>query len=188
MAATRSSTLLPKLNPKANKSDPFEISGRSIAPTIFPLSKSPDNVSKSLTIPIKDSLKISINNSDTELSVGILETTLPEGWSRLQDSKTGMPYYSNHWTQTTTWTDPRTILPIPIQFYSWIALPVGWEVLTDVSTGKRYFLNHDTQTTSWSSPYDNRTRKLVSKLYHYYTQIETQVTELKENIKVQYSN
>lgn len=41
-----------------------------------------------------------------------------------------LPLYS-HYTQTTTWTDPRSLTPIPFQEFEWNALPQGWERYLD---------------------------------------------------------
>ena len=71
---------------------------------------------------------------------------LPPGWGEKIDLKTGRPYYEklenqflihliefmyvtlcSHYTQTSTWTDPRSLEPIPVSSFEWNKLPLGWE-------------------------------------------------------------
>lgn len=41
-----------------------------------------------------------------------------------------MALYS-HYTRTSTWTDPRSLVPEPLEEYDWQALPAGWERFID---------------------------------------------------------
>ncbi len=37
----------------------------------------------------------------------------------------------SHYTHSSTWTDPRTRQPIPMNKFEWNALPPGWERFLD---------------------------------------------------------
>ena len=40
--------------------------------------------------------------------------------------------HDSHFTGTTSWTDPRSLQPVPLEDYDWKALPPSWErQLTD---------------------------------------------------------
>ena len=39
--------------------------------------------------------------------------------------------FSSHYTRTTTWTDPRSLVPHPLEDFDWYALPAGWECYKD---------------------------------------------------------
>ena len=33
----------------------------------------------------------------------------------------------SHYTQTSTWTDPRSLEPVPVKMFEWNKLLLGWE-------------------------------------------------------------
>ena len=39
--------------------------------------------------------------------------------------------FHSHFTQTSTWTDPRTLIPVPLKEFDWRGLPPGWERFID---------------------------------------------------------
>jgi len=82
---------------------------------------------------------------------------LPLGWEERRTPE-GRPYFVDHHTRTTTWTDPRRAQqqsPMPVhrpQVSSNLgSLPSGWEMRL-TSTGRVYFVDHNTRTTSWDDP------------------------------------
>lgn len=82
---------------------------------------------------------------------------LPLGWEERRTPE-GRPYFVDHHTRTTTWTDPRrTTQPPPSAVLRPAAnpnlgpLPSGWEMRL-TSTGRVYFVDHNTRTTSWDDP------------------------------------
>lgn len=81
---------------------------------------------------------------------------LPLGWEERRTPE-GRPYFVDHHTRTTTWTDPRRTQqqPVPIprpQVSNNLGpLPSGWEMRL-TSTGRVYFVDHNTRTTSWDDP------------------------------------
>ena len=98
----------------------------------------------------------------------------------------------SHFTRTTTWTDPRTLSPIPLLEFKWRALPPGWERFQD-EYGDIYYVkyitwninnnvmlmrySHDTCSTHWNSPRDSREEDQVMELQEF-------VEEGKERLKV----
>lgn len=81
---------------------------------------------------------------------------LPLGWEERRTPE-GRPYFVDHHTRTTTWTDPRRAnqqnpLSLPRQANTNLGpLPSGWEMRL-TSTGRVYFVDHNTRTTSWDDP------------------------------------
>lgn len=82
---------------------------------------------------------------------------LPLGWEERRTPE-GRPYFVDHHTRTTTWTDPRRIqaqqpaaIPRPQINNNLGPLPSGWEMRL-TSTGRVYFVDHNTRTTSWDDP------------------------------------
>lgn len=85
------------------------------------------------------------------------DVPLPLGWEERRTPE-GRPYFVDHHTRTTTWTDPRrslpqqTAVPIPRPTSTNLGpLPSGWEMRL-TSTGRVYFVDHNTRTTSWDDP------------------------------------
>jgi len=82
---------------------------------------------------------------------------LPLGWEERRTSE-GRPYFVDHHTRTTTWTDPRratqppsSAVARPVTNPNLGPLPSGWEMRL-TSTGRVYFVDHNTRTTSWDDP------------------------------------
>ena len=128
---------LPKFNPKRHTSDPFDIPSPSF-PVPCPPPATPGGEQGT-------------------------DTLLPPGWSKRTDQLTGMSYFENHWTMTTTWTDPRSLPPSLLSEHSWSDPPAGWDFLQD-GQGRGYWVHHDSQTSSWSGPRERRVRRLLERL------------------------
>ncbi|PPQ70016.1 hypothetical protein CVT26_013304 [Gymnopilus dilepis] len=82
---------------------------------------------------------------------------LPLGWEERRTPE-GRPYFVDHNTRTTTWTDPRratqpppSAVVRPVTNPNLGPLPSGWEMRL-TSTGRVYFVDHNTRTTSWDDP------------------------------------
>jgi len=81
---------------------------------------------------------------------------LPLGWEERRNPE-GRPYFVDHHTRTTTWTDPRRSQQQPMPVHRPQAssnlgsIPSGWEMRL-TSTGRVYFVDHNTRTTSWDDP------------------------------------
>ena len=82
---------------------------------------------------------------------------LPLGWEERRTPE-GRPYFVDHHTRTTTWTDPRRVsqpppsaVTRPVTNPNLGPLPSGWEMRL-TSTGRVYFVDHNTRTTSWDDP------------------------------------
>ncbi|KAH9480424.1 putative E3 ubiquitin-protein ligase hulA [Psilocybe cubensis] len=82
---------------------------------------------------------------------------LPLGWEERRTPE-GRPYFVDHHTRTTTWTDPRRATqPAPVAETRPVTnpnlgpLPSGWEMRL-TNTGRVYFVDHNTRTTSWDDP------------------------------------
>ncbi|PPQ91659.1 hypothetical protein CVT25_012872 [Psilocybe cyanescens] len=82
---------------------------------------------------------------------------LPLGWEERRTPE-GRPYFVDHHTRTTTWTDPRRAAQStpaaesrPVTNPNLGPLPSGWEMRL-TSTGRVYFVDHNTRTTSWDDP------------------------------------
>ncbi|EDR13792.1 uncharacterized protein LACBIDRAFT_309180 [Laccaria bicolor S238N-H82] len=85
------------------------------------------------------------------------DVPLPLGWEERRTPQ-GRPYFVDHHTRTTTWTDPRVTnqqaavaVPRPAANHNLGPLPSGWEMRL-TSTGRVYFVDHNTRTTSWDDP------------------------------------
>jgi len=85
------------------------------------------------------------------------DVPLPLGWEERRTPE-GRPYFVDHHTRTTTWTDPRRAsnsappaIPKPVMNPNLGPLPSGWEMRL-TSTGRVYFVDHNTRTTSWDDP------------------------------------
>ena len=49
------------------------------------------------------------------------------------------PITHSHYTKTSTWVDPRTLCPCPLNEYDWESLPPGWEKFVD-QYGDTYYV------------------------------------------------
>ncbi|KAH7923840.1 HECT-domain-containing protein [Leucogyrophana mollusca] len=83
------------------------------------------------------------------------DVPLPLGWEERRTPE-GRPYFVDHRTRSTTWTDPRTSQVTPSAVSATAnanlgPLPSGWEMRL-TSTGRVYFVDHNTRTTSWDDP------------------------------------
>ncbi|KKY23428.1 hypothetical protein UCRPC4_g02943 [Phaeomoniella chlamydospora] len=114
-------------------------------------------------------------------------TPLPAGWE-ISHTPAGYPYYVDHTTRTTTWTDPRTTSstsplssspsresPSPSKIpspdpYPNSSLPPGWEVKY-TPAGYPYYVDHNTRMTTWVDPRNGSEEE------------ETVVEEASKNIK-----
>nr|WLO57502.1 KIBRA-like protein [Halisarca dujardinii] len=106
---------------------------------------------------------LSCEGSEDKVLEPFADKPLPQGWSRKIDNRSGRPYYENHWTQTTTWTDPRSLRPLSCKYHDWTKLPVGWErIITE--QGEIYYVNHDMQSSSWDHPRGLRQMKQLEVL------------------------
>ncbi|KAH8733670.1 hypothetical protein BGZ61DRAFT_528933 [Ilyonectria robusta] len=80
------------------------------------------------------------------------EYVVPRGWERAK-SEDGKVYYVNHFSGTTTWSDPR---------YD-TNLPEGWE--RRIAPNERpYYVDHNTRMTSWDAPQQTVSNLEKSKL------------------------
>ncbi len=59
------------------------------------------------------------------------------GWEEMIDAETGIPFFVDHNTQTTSWVDPRDIFTKKLDFNDCDGneLPFGWEEAYDPSVG-----------------------------------------------------
>ncbi|KAG6854113.1 hypothetical protein C0991_010277 [Blastosporella zonata] len=95
---------------------------------------------------------------DSSTSTGTYaDVPLPLGWEERRTPE-GRPYFVDHHTRTTTWTDPRRAnnptpqaVPRPVANPNIGPLPSGWEMRL-TSTSRVYFVDHNTRTTSWDDP------------------------------------
>eukprot|EP00914_Ancora_sagittata_P034956 GHVO01070507.1.p1 GENE.GHVO01070507.1~~GHVO01070507.1.p1 ORF type:complete len:330 (+),score=55.24 GHVO01070507.1:104-1093(+) len=67
------------------------------------------------------------------------EIPLPPGWDMRYEQVTGRPFFAEHRSRLTTWTDPRF-------------LPENWQQRIDVASGKPYYAYHKTQKTTFVDP------------------------------------
>ncbi|XP_019856326.1 PREDICTED: protein kibra-like [Amphimedon queenslandica] len=107
---------------------------------------------------------------------------LPKGWERKVDFKTDRPYFENHYTKTSTWVDPRSLSPLPLDDYNWEALPPGWEKFVD-QYGDTYYVDHNTQRTMWDSPRGLREQEQLKELQSFIKEEKTKLKEKQEEIK-----
>ena len=83
---------------------------------------------------------------------------LPRGWE-VRFTTSARPYFVDHRTRTTTWTDPRrgsalalaAMTSAPANRVTLGLLPSGWEIRKSL-TGRIYFVDHNTGTTTWVDP------------------------------------
>jgi E3 ubiquitin-protein ligase NEDD4 len=86
------------------------------------------------------------------------DVRLPLGWEERR-TPDGRPYFVDHHTRTTTWSDPRRAsASAAAATTTAIAnraalgpLPSGWEMRM-TSTRRIYFVDHNTRTTTWDDP------------------------------------
>ena len=101
-------------------------------------------------------IEVGVNNATpaTANSGAYTDIPLPLGWEERRTEE-GRPYFIDHRTRTTTWSDPRrnTIVApsAPPSGAQLGPLPSGWEMRL-TSTGRVYFVDHNTRTTSWDDP------------------------------------
>jgi E3 ubiquitin-protein ligase NEDD4 len=98
-----------------------------------------------------------VSNVSSSPSNAYADIPLPLGWEERRTAE-GRPYFVDHHTRTTTWTDPRRVaqqppsaVVRPLTNPNLGALPSGWEMRL-TSTGRVYFVDHNTRTTSWDDP------------------------------------
>lgn len=101
-------------------------------------------------------IPVGTNNATpaTANSGAYTDIPLPLGWEERRTEE-GRPYFIDHRTRTTTWSDPRrntVVAPsVPPSGAQLGPLPSGWEMRL-TSTGRVYFVDHNTRTTSWDDP------------------------------------
>jgi E3 ubiquitin-protein ligase NEDD4 len=93
--------------------------------------------------------------SNPETTGSYEDVPLPTGWEERRTAE-GRPYFVDHHTRTTTWTDPRRAnrqpaIPAAVANANLGPLPSGWEMRL-TNTGRVYFVDHNTRTTSWEDP------------------------------------
>eukprot|EP00820_Chromera_velia_P023549 Cvel_32081.t1-p1 / transcript=Cvel_32081.t1 / gene=Cvel_32081 / organism=Chromera_velia_CCMP2878 / gene_product=NEDD4-like E3 ubiquitin-protein ligase WWP1, putative / transcript_product=NEDD4-like E3 ubiquitin-protein ligase WWP1, putative / location=Cvel_scaffold4905:2508-6679(+) / protein_length=405 / sequence_SO=supercontig / SO=protein_coding / is_pseudo=false len=67
------------------------------------------------------------------------DIALPPDWEMRKDRRTGRPYFADHRSRRTCWTDPRF-------------LPENWDQRIDPQTGRVYYAYHKTKKTSFIDP------------------------------------
>ncbi|KAF9475646.1 HECT-domain-containing protein [Pholiota conissans] len=121
----------------------------------------PTNVVRPTSVSQGSTRPVSANPSPASPPVSqngpYADIPLPLGWEERRTPE-GRPYFVDHHTRTTTWTDPRrTTQPPPSAVTRPLTnpnlgpLPSGWEMRL-TSTGRVYFVDHNTRTTSWDDP------------------------------------
>ncbi|KAG6816239.1 hypothetical protein H0H87_007476 [Tephrocybe sp. NHM501043] len=125
-----------------------------------PPARADGNTSARSSIPQSSGAASSPSTSqpDNPSSTGTYaDVPLPLGWEERRTPE-GRPYFVDHHTRTTTWTDPRRAnnpppqaVPKPAANPNLGPLPSGWEMRL-TSTGRVYFVDHNTRTTSWDDP------------------------------------
>lgn len=102
---------------------------------------------------------------------------LPPNWEMRRDKRTGRPYFADHLTRTTCWTDPRF-------------LPDFWEQRIDASQ-KVYYAYHKTRRTTYTDPrglptnWEQRISNNGEEYYAYHPTKQTTYTDprgLPENV------
>lgn len=98
---------------------------------------------------------VSTLSSNPETTGNYEDVPLPTGWEERRTTE-GRPYFVDHNTRSTTWTDPRranrqTGIPTTMANPNLGPLPSGWEMRL-TNTGRVYFVDHNTRTTSWEDP------------------------------------
>ncbi|KAF6733145.1 Membrane-associated guanylate kinase, WW and PDZ domain-containing protein 3 [Oryzias melastigma] len=84
---------------------------------------------------------------------------LPKNWE-MAYTETGMVYFIDHNTKTTTWLDPRLAMKAkPPEKCEEGELPYGWERIEDPQFGP-YFVDHINQKTQFENPVMEAKRKL----------------------------
>ncbi|TFK40825.1 hypothetical protein BDQ12DRAFT_648114 [Crucibulum laeve] len=131
--------------------------GNQPAPSTRPTSQSssqlPSRAPSAAATPISTATSPAASNP----SGSYTDIPLPLGWEERRTPE-GRPYFVDHHTRTTTWTDPRrtevqAAAPVarPAANANLGPLPSGWEMRL-TSTGRVYFVDHNTRTTSWDDP------------------------------------
>ncbi|TSL61244.1 Membrane-associated guanylate kinase, WW and PDZ domain-containing protein 3 [Bagarius yarrelli] len=79
------------------------------------------------------------------------QETLPRNWE-MAYTETGMVYFIDHNTKTTTWLDPRLARKSkPVEKFDEEELPYGWEKIDDPQYGT-YYVDHINQKTQFENP------------------------------------
>jgi len=84
------------------------------------------------------------------LSLNLLGTPLPPGWSASVDPSSGYPFYVHAASGATQWHPPPAAPPPaapPPQ-----PLPPGWHAVSDPTTGGTYYANPATGASQWTVP------------------------------------
>uniref|UniRef100_A0A8C1TUP0 Membrane-associated guanylate kinase, WW and PDZ domain-containing protein 3 n=1 Tax=Cyprinus carpio TaxID=7962 RepID=A0A8C1TUP0_CYPCA len=86
---------------------------------------------------------------------------LPKNWE-MAYTETGMVYFIDHNTKTTTWLDPRLAKKAkPPEKCDDGELPYGWEKIEDPQYGT-YYVDHINQKTQFENPVQEAKKKLIS--------------------------
>ncbi|TFK40037.1 hypothetical protein BDQ12DRAFT_664571 [Crucibulum laeve] len=131
--------------------------GNQPAPSIRPTSQSssqlPSLAPSAAATPISTATSLAAANPSGPYA----DIPLPLGWEERRTAD-GRPYFVDHRTRTTIWTDPRqtavqAAAPVvqPAANANLGPLPSGWEMRL-AYTGRVYFVDHNARTTSWSDP------------------------------------
>ena len=133
---------------------PHGPSQSSSIPTRPPSSSGPSRVTNPNFTP---TAAVPSTTSPSPITGPYTDIPLPLGWEERRTPQ-GRPYFVDHHTRTTTWTDPRRASQHPPTAATGPAtnpnlgpLPSGWEMRL-TSTGRVYFVDHNTRTTSWDDP------------------------------------
>ncbi|TRY87084.1 hypothetical protein DNTS_009166 [Danionella cerebrum] len=88
------------------------------------------------------------------------QDALPKHWE-MAYTETGMVYFIDHNTKTTTWLDPRLAKKSkPPEKCEEGELPYGWEKIEDPQYGT-YYVDHINQKTQFENPVQEAKKKLV---------------------------